>query len=78
MVRYMKPEDIRTRYIKYWLISVLLFGIIMILIQIIINRSYPEFTNSDLLEYKYMVDHTPDYPPPLFNFMDEIIGSSNK
>lgn len=63
-------SDLRVRYLKYWLIAVLVFGIIVLLAQVVINRSSNPIKDKDLFEYHLMKHWTPDYPPPLYNFMD--------
>lgn len=53
---------------KYWIISIIIFSILILLIQFICgnNGSYlPSNLNNKIME-----SITPNYPPPLFNFVD--------
>jgi hypothetical protein len=66
MYKYKDRENIEYKYLKLWLLIVLIVSIIILIINYFINcmsLSIVPLHGSKLKEF------TPAYPPPLFNFM---------
>lgn len=66
----MTENSIRTKYIKLWLFSILIFSCISICIQIYISQNNDYIPKDNIIDYKILSSLTPEYPKPLFNFMD--------
>jgi hypothetical protein len=66
-----KREDktLRNKYIKLWICLVVIFSCAMILIQVYINSTH-YIPKNRIFDYDILRQMTPDYPPPLFNFME--------
>jgi hypothetical protein len=63
-------KPLKTKYLKLWLISVVLFSCVMILVYFCINKLYPKIYREQFLDFKIRSSVLPDYPPPLTNFID--------
>ncbi|QKF93944.1 hypothetical protein QKU48_gp0486 [Fadolivirus algeromassiliense] len=68
-----KESTLKHKYIKFWLFAVLLISCIFICIQIYINNNSHYIPKENIIDYKILSSLTPKYPnfpPPLYNFMD--------
>ena len=65
--------DIKSEYIKKWFLSLVIFSIIILICQIVLNndvsyvKSYKEEVAKSI---NLMKVNTPSHPPPLLNFVD--------
>ena len=65
--------DIKSKYIKKWFLALVLFSIITLLCQIILNNdvSYIKSYKDEVAKnINLMKIETPSHPPPLLNFAD--------
>jgi hypothetical protein len=65
--------DIKSTYIKKWFLTLVIFSVIILLCQIILNndvsyvKSYKEEVAKSI---EFMNAQTPLHPPPLLNFVN--------
>ena len=65
--------DIKSKYIKKWFLALVIFSIITLLCQIILNNdvSYVKSYKEEVIKgIEFMNAQTPQHPPPLLNFID--------
>jgi hypothetical protein len=68
-----EAQQIRRKYIRLWFFSIVIFSVIILFIHIIYihsNNNLTKLSKDSFVDYVYMREMTPTYPPPLYNFMD--------
>lgn len=65
--------NIKNKFISEWLMLVIIFSLIILLYQIILNNdeSYiASYKDNVFQSIEHIKIDTPSYPPPLLNFID--------
>ena len=60
-------KSLKQYYIKLWFACMIIFAIICLLIQVIINNSM-DVAYDDILEYRMLKYNEKAWPHPLYNF----------
>lgn len=59
-------------YIKLWLFLILVTSCVFICVQIYMNGTRGYIPKENIIDYTFLKSMTPKYPPPLYNFSDNI------